>query len=128
MMLPSGRRSRYDETREKRVHGLRRRQVIVPIGPSIAYVPLTQGYYALIDVEDAGWAGVHNWCAWWNGRKTKVYAKRQVVTLPASGLQVCLHHAVLDTALRPSVRFLNGNTLDCRKANLVGGGEFGAAE
>lgn len=126
--LPSGRLSRYDEPWVKRAHGLRRRRIFVPIGPSIAYVPLTQGLYALIDAEDAEWVGVHNWCAHWPGRKTKVYAMRSVVTVPPGNMRLCLHHAVLDTALKPSVRFLNGNTLDCRKANLVGGGWRGLPE
>lgn len=28
------------------------RPIIVPVGPSIAYVPLTRGLFSLIDIED----------------------------------------------------------------------------
>lgn len=55
------------------------RAVIIPIGPSIAYVPLTLGRFALIDVEDAALVGQWNWYANATGaRRDKWYAVRAV--------------------------------------------------
>lgn len=39
------------------------REIIIPIGPSIAYVPLTQGLYSLIDREDAKIVTGQDWFA-----------------------------------------------------------------
>ena len=37
------------------------RSLFFPIGPSICYVTLTRGAFAVIDVEDASSIGLHNW-------------------------------------------------------------------
>lgn len=41
------------------------RPVVKPIGPSIAYLQLTQGQFTLIDLEDADDVGRWNWFAQW---------------------------------------------------------------
>ena len=41
------------------------RPVITPIGPSISYVPLTKGRFALISSEDAARVGRYCWHATW---------------------------------------------------------------
>jgi hypothetical protein len=38
------------------------RHVVSVIGPSIAYVPLTKGYYSAIDQEDVARVTGHKWC------------------------------------------------------------------
>jgi hypothetical protein len=60
------------------------RPVIVPIGPSIAYVELTRGYFSLIDSDDALLAGLYNWRAV-KGDAT-VYARTNIL-----GLDTRLH-------------------------------------
>lgn len=58
-------------------YGIPIRPVIIPIGPSIAYVDLTKGLYSLIDSDDAERVGETNWCAQKSKRKTgEFYAVR----------------------------------------------------
>ena len=42
------------------------RRPILVVSASIAYVPLTQGMFALIDVEDVDIVSPYNWFAHWN--------------------------------------------------------------
>ena len=82
------------------------RPVLRPIGPSIAYVELTQGQWALIDADDALRVGRYNWRAIKAG--TSFYARR---THQHQGLHVFLVGLGAD--------HINGNPLDNRRlANL----------
>jgi len=53
------------------------RPIIFVIGPSIAYVELTQGLYSLIESEDAARVGESNWCARLKKHSGKFYAMRE---------------------------------------------------
>jgi hypothetical protein len=55
-----------------------KRVPIVPIGPSIAYIPLTQGKYALIDLEDLSAIQPYQWYATLKGRN--YYAVRNLTS------------------------------------------------
>ena len=90
-----------------------KRPVIIPIGPSIAYIPLTQGQFALIDSDDVYKVCNHNWCAEWGKTLKAYYAKRGTPQNRA----LYLHHVIASwdgflTDHRP------GNSLDNRKSNL----------
>ena len=91
-----------------------KRTVVVPIGPSIAYVPLTRGQFALIDAADADVIGQFNWHAAWNRGTQSFYAVRDV-----TGGGKCFLHTVV---LKPKAGLLtdhaNGVTLDNRRTNL----------
>ena len=81
-----------------------KRPVITPIGPSISYVPLTQGYFAKIASDHAKSAGCYNWTAekrrsggwdakshmYLGNRKTKTFYLHQLVmgNPPAAGLSI----------------------------------------
>jgi len=86
------------------------RPVIIPIGPSIAYVPLTRGQFSLIDAEDAERVGCFNWCSYWNKRTESFYAVRYG--------NVRLHRFVLQVGINLIHDHVNGRTLYNRKANL----------
>lgn len=88
------------------------RQVIIPIGPSIAYVPLTRGLYALIDSQDAESMGESNWYAMvscagycyasrWQGKK-----------------RIGMHQAIAKVQPGYVPDHKNQNTLDNRRSNL----------
>lgn len=81
--------------------------------------------WCLVDLEDYGWASAFRWnCGWHTKTKWKIYAKRNVgvardtvylhreIMLRVSGEAdpdfLCAHHA----------HHLNGQSLDCRRANL----------
>lgn len=78
-------------------------QVICPIGPSIAYLVLTQSLFALIDLEDVVRCKYRPW--YFNGG----YAR--------SGKDL-LHRFLLEAPDGTFVDHRNGNTLDYRKSNL----------
>ena len=77
-----------------------------------AIIPLTLGYEALIDAEDAHWLGRFVWCAKLDEGKATATAD-SVPDVRMSRLVMGVTHAAKHVA------FLNGNRLDCRKANLA---------
>jgi hypothetical protein len=94
------------------------RPIEIPIGPSIAYVPLTQGQFALIDREDAEWVGQWNWAASWIPKQATYYAQRHCFRY-GKNTSVTLHTSVLlpDRGFTTD-HVVPGNGLDCRKSNL----------
>jgi hypothetical protein len=98
------------------------RPIEIPIGPSIAYVPLTQGQFALIDREDAEPASHDSWRANWSPKTLSFYAitTRQITPGP-HGRKIFKLHRVLMGIADPEIQIDHANrcTLDCRRsANL----------
>jgi hypothetical protein len=96
------------------------RKAITPIGPSIAYIPLTRGQFALVDAEDAGWLSASNWYAKWDVDCSCFYAATNIPELDGRFGYASMHTSILGLVgtgltadhLRP------GNGLDNRRANL----------
>lgn len=86
------------------------REIIVPIGPSIAYVPLTQGYFSCIDEEDAIFVEGRNWFL--GGTRGRRYAYR------TDGRKTVLLHRVILSEKDLNTDHRSGDSLDNRKANL----------
>lgn len=91
------------------------RPVIVPIGPSIAYIELNHGYYALIDSEDAEKVGQYNWLADYAKGTGTFYARTHAAIDGRKSSR--LHQFIMDFH-KNFTDHQNGNTLDCRKINL----------
>lgn len=90
-----------------------KREVIMVIGPSLAYVQLTRGMFALIDSEDAERVGETNWVAAWTDHG--FYAVRTTIDRK----RMPLHRFILGDKVDCTVDHKNPHrTLDCRKANL----------
>lgn len=87
------------------------RPAIIPIGPSIPYIPLTQGLYALIDKDDAVMLGQWRW----NASCKQQYATRSI-SIDGSRKMLYLHRLLLPTQLH--VDHKNGNSLDNRRSNI----------
>jgi hypothetical protein len=92
------------------------RPILHVIGPSIAYVVLTQGQFSVIDVEDAARVGKFNWCALWFKNIKSFYA----VGGPRgeSGQRTYIHRFIANTPSDMQTDHFNRHTLDNRKANL----------
>lgn len=91
------------------------RPIITPIGPSIAYVPVTQGLYALIEVEDIHSVEKFNWCLSKSAADANCYALRNLPR-PLGVLSMHRHLMGLPEGI---VDHKNGNGLDNRRqANL----------
>jgi hypothetical protein len=96
-----------------------KRKIIIPIGPSIAYVTLTQEKFSLIDREDAPYVQLHNWNAHKDTRSDGYYAAAAILDENGRYRYKGLHAYILGTSghqLMPDHR--NGNRLDNRRANL----------
>lgn len=78
----------------------------------MAEIQLTRGFVALIDDADAAWASQWKWHASGDGGRF-TYAARD-------GSRILLHRDLLGLGRgnNPIVDHANGNTLDCRRANI----------
>lgn len=90
------------------------RSIIFPVGPSIAYVALTQDQFALIDLEDADTLRNFSWYASWNIRTKSYYAFR---TTPDKK-NFSIHRTLSQTPKGMVTDHINHNTLDNRRCNM----------
>lgn len=90
-----------------------RRPAIFPVGPSIAYIPLTQGKFSLVDADDAPKLALMNWSAYTAKTRNTVYAIRGRMKT-----QQRMHSAICPVPSGKMVDHRNGNGLDNRKCNL----------
>ncbi len=84
-----------------------------PVG-AVVRIPLTKGYAALVDPEDAHLAELH-WYAHTFRNTDRVYAARRVQRPDGKWTLQYLHQAVLGTK---GGDHIDGNGLDCRRYNL----------
>lgn len=75
-------------------------------------IPLTQGYEAVIDAEDAERVLAHKWHAH-KSQPHRVYARGYI-----NGAFVYLHRFIVDAKRGERTDHWNRDTLDCRKSNL----------
>lgn len=91
----------------------------IVIGPSIAYIPLTKGQFALIESDDVPLVESRRWCASWNKPMRTFYA---MTTVRRSGRSRCLflhRFLIFPQGSDFLVDHKNpGYTLDCRRHNL----------
>jgi hypothetical protein len=82
-------------------------------------IPLTRGYVAIVDAHDHERLAVRSWQA--QVVKGKVYACASFrAAMAAPDVQkLYLHREVVDAPFGALVRFRNGDTMDCRRANLI---------
>lgn len=88
------------------------------IGPSIAYVPLTQGLFAMIDIEDADVVGRYNWRAAYRDRGRCFYAVRSQKREGKPHIEQSMHVFLLGYVGGLQVDHIHGKTLDNRRSQL----------
>lgn len=84
-------------------------------------LPLTKGYTAIIDADDAERIGPLKWQAHVVRRSKTVYASRATTQEErAQGwpARVLLHRLIAGDPNGPMLDHINGNGLDCRKQNI----------
>ena len=82
---------------------------------NVAYVPLTKGYEAIIDAEDAPMVDGRNWRAMVS--RNSVYAVYMTMIATVSRATL-MHRALMSAPGDMQVDHINGNGLDNRRANL----------
>jgi hypothetical protein len=87
----------------------------IRIEGDVAYVPLTQGYDAIIDAEDVHLVGGFGWRA--SVRSHSVYAKTEV-SINGERKTIYMHRVICPSSLQMEVDHINGNGVDNRKFNL----------
>lgn len=93
------------------------RLAIYPIGPSIAYIVLTQNLYALVFWDDALGLSQWNWCAHRFGYT--FYATRRTSRLSEGGSKLILmHRLICAPKQKEETDHANRNGLDNRRSNL----------
>lgn len=94
------------------------RAVIIPIGPSIAYVPLTKGQFSLIDADDAHLIGRWNWRAQWKANAKVFYASRKSGKSEGRRCNILMHRQIMGDPEGFQVDHIHGDTLDNRRSEL----------
>jgi hypothetical protein len=89
--------------------------VIQPDDESIRLVPLTQGQVAIIDADVYDWASGWHWYARYDSGTKSFYATRNGRS--GEPRTILLHRQILGEPGQ-RVDHWNGNSLDCRRANL----------
>lgn len=84
-----------------------------------AAIPLTQGQYAIVDIEDFEWLNQWKWHAHKNNIKyiTRFYAirsKRQGKKIQ----KIFMHRLIINPSHNLQIDHINGNTLNNQKSNL----------
>lgn len=95
-----------------------KRPVIIPPGPSIAYVELTKGQWSVIESQDAAWIGANNWHVLWDEDTESFYASRCGSKIRGESGTVGMHAAIVKPRMGYLPDHINGNTLDNRRNNL----------
>lgn len=80
-----------------------------------AYVPLSNGMEAIIDLDDVPW--VSKWCWTVALRKRSIYAYRLDASTHPKKI-IYLHRAILSAPADRQVDHINGDGLDNRRCNL----------
>lgn len=97
----------------------RLKPVLMVVGPSIAYVQLSRGQFALIDSDDAGFIGRWNWNAKWSKNSGSYYARRTAMRSdPSMPKQISMHVAIMGISDQTIDHKNSYATLDNRRCNL----------
>jgi hypothetical protein len=88
----------------------------IPEGKEQKFIPLSDGYVALVDPEDFERFGKFNWRL--QDSKAKFLYARRIAQKNNQKTTIYLHRAIMDAPKGVLVDHANRNTLDCRRANL----------
>ncbi|KKL21312.1 hypothetical protein LCGC14_2446720 [marine sediment metagenome] len=79
-------------------------------------IPLTQGYFALVDDEDYEWLSKHKWRVYRD--KTNCYAFTKIRIGYKEHIQPRMHRLIMNPTVTEQIDHIDGNGLNNRKSNL----------
>lgn len=88
----------------------------IRIDGDLAYISLTQGYEAVIDVADVSIVEDRNWC--FDNKKTSGYAVSTVCKKDGKSTTLLLHRLLMNPSFNLVVDHIDGNGLNNRRSNL----------
>jgi hypothetical protein len=94
------------------------RKAIFPIGPSIAYIPLTQDMFSLVDWDDALILEQWNWYAYWSKGLKSYYAVRMEREGVPKRILIRMHRQITGATPGLVVDHQNHQTIDNRRDNI----------
>lgn len=95
------------------------REIVTPVGPSIAYVPLSQNMFSLIDADKVQAVRDFNWYAQWHPSTESFYAYRRGY-FAGRRVSIAMHRSLrgMEYDDPNDCDHANLDTLDNRTANL----------
>jgi hypothetical protein len=81
-----------------------------PPDPSVRYIPLTRGKFAIVDAEDYEWLSRYKW---YTSGGSELYAKRKM-----RGKTIFMHREIMQVPQGMVVDHINRNRWDNRRSNL----------
>ncbi len=81
------------------------------------FVPLTKNHVAIVDAEDAERVLMYRWSVF-TPTKSAIYAQGRVSLGDGPKISISLHRYIMRPPKGLQVDHINGNGLDCRKANM----------
>jgi len=94
-----------------------REPVVQPLDKSIRLIPLTQGKVAIVDAWKYDFLVRWNWHTSGSIARNNYYATRMIVR-QGKWIAIRMHRVIIEAKDGELVDHINGNTLDCREANL----------
>ena len=83
---------------------------------NVAYIPLTQGKKAIIDLDDVPIVSGFSW--WINAHKKSTYAIRSVRISPNVWSTIYMHRLIMNAPDNLQVDHISGDGLDNRRSNM----------
>lgn len=95
-----------------------KRNAIRVIGPSIAYIPLSNGWFSLVDSNDAEMLEQWNWNIHHGGKASVAAYAIRTITIEGKKKNIAIHQMLIDVPEEMVPDHKNGNGLDNRRINL----------
>lgn len=93
-------------------------QATQPLSQEYRTIPLSQGQFAIVDVEDYEWLNQWKWTAWWSSKTRSFYAVRNEYITRKNVKRIIMSRQILNCPKGMIADHKNHDTLNNRRYNL----------